>query len=171
MIYFLLTFVIKYVYIKTPTPVISAHKFFRPCISFDFFHSTKTDHSRRRVGSWHRPYHPFLVSVTNWNLNKTLHNYLYPLILERTEFEFINILRIWYILHETDSKGCYKISSVMLVVIQNNSTGSISLVCIYDDCFERLATTTASKTSHGDKNFKCQTVWFTLDQGLHLKKT
>ena len=27
MIYFLLTFVIKYVYFKTPTPVISAHKF------------------------------------------------------------------------------------------------------------------------------------------------
>ena len=27
MIYFLLAFVIKYVYIKTPTPVISAHKF------------------------------------------------------------------------------------------------------------------------------------------------
>ena len=93
------------------------------------FHSTGTDHSRRRVGSWRRPYHPFLVSVTNWNLHKTLNNYLNPLILERTEFEFINILRIWYILHETDSKGCYKISRVMLLMIQNNSTGSISLVC------------------------------------------
>ena len=41
------------------------------------------------------------------------------------------------------------------------------LGCIYDDFFERPAT--ASKTSHGHKNFKCQTVWSTLDQSIHLK--
>ena len=141
--------------------------FFIPVSHLTFFHSTGTDHSHCRVGLWHRPYHPFLVSATNWNWHKTLNNYLNPFILERTEFEFINILRIWYILHETDSKGCYKISHVVIVVILNNSTGSISLVRIYNDCFERPAT--ASKTSHGHKNFKCQTVWSTLDQSLHLK--
>ena len=105
------------------------------------------------------------VSATNWNLHKTLNNYLNPLILERTEFELI----IFYEFGTYCMRLIPRVQNlcVVLVVIQNNSTRLISLVCIYDDCFERPAT--ASKTSHGHKNFKCQTVWSTPDQSLNSK--
>ena len=128
-------------------------------VSLYFFHSTGTDYSRHRVA----------VSSISCVCNKLQFAQNTEQLLESTSCSSelkssLEMLLEFGIYCRIQNLMCYACCDTK----QLNWTG-LSLICIHDDFFERP--TTASKTSHGHKNFKCQTVLSTLDQSLYVKNS